>query len=200
MERDPKKRLSAFEMLHHPWVTGETASTNIMIGSDQKLNRFRKVRDNFRLVIYRTHQLTSLMQFKTRLQTQFFADAVGWSDEAIAEETRRRTSLIERSFHAFDGSDLKMRKLLSNRKHGLLASELGLGLDNEPRNEVQEVDNRAEMTMSDYQDLLSENMKQKYFPKGHVIYNEGDTGRSSEFALSLHCTSSYAHVVTSVLH
>ena len=57
MERDPKKRLSAFEMLHHPWVTGETASTNIMIGSDQRLNRFRKVRDIRRLVAYRTQQL-----------------------------------------------------------------------------------------------------------------------------------------------
>ena len=91
-----------------------------------------------------------------------------------------------------------MRKLLSNRKHGLLASEVLL--DNEPRNEVQEVDNRAEMTMSDYQDLLSENMKQRYFPKGHVIYNEGDTGKSSEFALPMDCTSNYAHIVISVLH
>ena len=32
------------------------------------------------------------------------------------------------------------------------------------------------MTMSDYSDLLSENMKQKYFPKGHYVYHEGEKG------------------------
>ena len=42
MERDAKRRLSAFEMLHHPWVTGETASTSVMAGSDKRLNKFRK--------------------------------------------------------------------------------------------------------------------------------------------------------------
>jgi serine/threonine protein kinase len=90
MHRDPKQRISAYEMLHHPWVTGETASTSIMAGSDRRLNKFRK--------------------FKTKVQTQFFADAVEWSDDAIVEETRRRTSLIERSFKAFDGSDVALKR------------------------------------------------------------------------------------------
>lgn len=155
MERNPKERLSAFEMLHHPWVTGETASTNIMAGSDKRLNKFRK--------------------FKTRLQTQFFADAVGWSDEAIpttmlAEETRRRTSLIERSFKAIDGSQLAVEKMLSSNS-GVLASEVVID-----SSDGDDDDGQGEMTMSDYHDLLSENMKQKYFPKGHIVYNEGDQG------------------------
>ncbi|KAL9187727.1 hypothetical protein ACHAXT_006105 [Thalassiosira profunda] len=156
MERNPKERLSAFEMLHHPWVTGETASTAVMAGSDKRLNRFRK--------------------FKTRLQTQFFADAVGWSDEAIpfdSDEARRRTSLIERSFRAIDGSDHAINKLLSSSgddKAGLLASEIHHGADDE------DVDDGKGMTMGDYHDLLSENMKQVYFPKGHVVYREGDQG------------------------
>lgn len=42
MERDPRRRLSAFEMLHHPWVTGEKASTDVMAGSDKRLNKFRR--------------------------------------------------------------------------------------------------------------------------------------------------------------
>jgi len=151
MERDPKKRLSAFEMLHHPWVTGETANTIIMAGSDARLNKFRK--------------------FKTRLQTQFFADAVGWSDEAIVnagteDETRRRTSLIERSFKAIDGSELMVEKLLSN----------GLGSEVVVDHSNGEKEQQEDMTMSDYHDLLSENMKQVHFKKGHVVYNEGDQG------------------------
>jgi serine/threonine protein kinase len=63
MERYPEQRLLAFEMLHHPWVTGETASTAKMAGSDRRLHRYRRI--------------------KTRLQTQLFANAVGWSDKAI---------------------------------------------------------------------------------------------------------------------
>ena len=135
MNRDPKHRLSAFEMLHHPWVTGETASTNIIAGSDARLSKFRK--------------------FKTKLQQKFFADVVEWSDEAIVDETRRRTSLIERSFKAFMSDDPSSTS--------------------EDNHCYEGVDEKS-MTMSDYHDLLSENMKQKYFPKGHVVYHEGDHG------------------------
>jgi len=167
MERNPKRRMSAFEMLHHPWVTGETASTDVMAGSDKRLNKFRK--------------------FKTRLQTQFFADAVGWSDEAIinpsaADETRRRTSLIERSFRTMDGSQLMVEKLLSSgsdddgTNDGVLASENIVEAHRRREGANDEDEDPEDMTMSDYHDLLSENMKQKYFPKGHVVYREGDQG------------------------
>lgn len=182
MERDPRKRLSAFEMLHHPWVTGETASTAKMAGSDKRLHRYRRI--------------------KTRLQTQFFADAVGWSDEAIhptsrsknathgdaSETTRRhRTSLIERSFRAIGGSEIHaIKKLLSSgggggddsggrHKTSASASEGKLIESVDGDGEDGEV-GVIDMTMSDYNDLLSENMKQKYFPKNHVVYNEGDIG------------------------
>ena len=159
MERNPKERLSAFEMLHHPWVTGKTASTNIMAGSDKRLDKFRK--------------------FKTRLQTQFFTDAVGWSDEAILtneDETRRRTSLIERSFKAIDGSEQARKKLLSSSTSnttnkvnpGVFASEAAPI----PSTEGNEDSDGNDMTMSDYHDLLSENMQQKYFPKGHIVYKQ----------------------------
>jgi serine/threonine protein kinase len=195
MERDPKKRLSAYDMLHHPWVTGVTASKRVMAGSDKRLIRYRRI--------------------KTRLQTQFFADAVGWSDEAIqtkprllsngssssggsnssssslmtngntdmvsSDDTsnrRLRTSLIERSFKAIGGNETDaIKRLLSNNdvdnddnKTSKLASEvIPIGNDDDGGDVI-------DMTMSDYNDLLSENMKQKYFPKGHVVYNEGDVG------------------------
>eukprot|EP00804_Cyclotella_cryptica_P005112 CCRYP_011544-RA/>CCRYP_011544-RA protein AED:0.07 eAED:0.07 QI:492/0.66/0.75/1/1/1/4/67/746 len=159
MHRDPKQRISAYEMLHHPWVTGETASTSIMAGSDRRLNKFRK--------------------FKTKVQTQFFADAVEWSDDAIVEETRRRTSLIERSFKAFDGSDMAMKRLIKETNPATAVSELVPPAELSSSSSDNYTDNpntNESMTMSDYSDLLSENMKQKYFPKGHFVYHEGDKG------------------------
>lgn len=74
--------------------------------------------------------------------------------------------MIERSFKAIDGSQLAEEKLLSSS--GVLASEVVIDSSDD--------DGDDEMTMNDYHGLLSENMKQKYFPKGHVIYKEGDEG------------------------
>jgi hypothetical protein len=186
MERDPRRRMSAQEMLHHPWVTGETASTRVMAGSDKRLDKFRR--------------------FKTRLQTQFFADAVGWSDEAIggggggrpgddggggeAAARGRRTSLIERSFKAIGGSEVDaIRKLLASGggggggSGGAATSSIGmLASEGAPMERAdgggggggEDGDGVIDMTMSDYNDLLSEDMKHHYFPKGHVVYNEGE--------------------------
>lgn len=41
MEPDPGKRMSAYGLLHHPWVRGETATTDKMEGSDKKLSNFQ---------------------------------------------------------------------------------------------------------------------------------------------------------------
>ena len=157
MERNPKDRLSAFEMLHHPWVTGEAASTNVIVGSDKRLNKFKR--------------------FKTKLQTQFFADAVGWADEAIVGETRRRTSLIERSFKGFDDDDFFMKKLAPLNR-GVLASEVLVdhGDDSDADNDVD-----AKLDFTEYNNLLAENMKQKYFPRGHIVYRQGTEGNHMYF-------------------
>eukprot|EP00804_Cyclotella_cryptica_P005120 CCRYP_011526-RB/>CCRYP_011526-RB protein AED:0.29 eAED:0.36 QI:0/0.25/0.2/1/0.75/0.6/5/0/458 len=164
MHRDPKQRVSPCEILHHPWVTGETASMSIMAGSDRRLNKFRK--------------------FKTKVQTQFFADAVEWSDDAIVEETRRRISLIERSFKAFDGSLMAMKRLIKETNPATAVSELVLSSELSSSSSDNYTDNpniNESMAMSDNSDLLSENMTQKYFPKGHVIYYKGDKGDHLNF-------------------
>mmetsp|Transcript_12946 Transcript_12946/g.21216 ORF Transcript_12946/g.21216 Transcript_12946/m.21216 type:complete len:824 (+) Transcript_12946:65-2536(+) len=159
MERNPKERLSAFEMLHHPWVTGEAASTNVIIGSDKRLNKFKK--------------------FKTKLQTQFFADAVGWADEAIGGETRRRTSLIERSFKEFDDNEFFTKKLIPLNR-GVLASEVLVSHDDDDDSDVDS-DGDAKLGFTEYSNLLAENMKQKYFPRGHIVYKQGTEGNHMYF-------------------
>jgi CRP-like cAMP-binding protein len=158
MERNPKERLSAYEMLHHPWVTGEAASTNVIVGSDKRLNKFKR--------------------FKTKLQTQFFADAVGWADEAIAGETRRRTSLIERSFKAFDDGSFLLQKLVPLNR-GVLASEVVV-VDHDDDSDADN-DENAKLGFTEYSNLLAENMKQKYFPRGHVVYRQGTEGNHMYF-------------------
>lgn len=71
--------------------------------------------------------------------------------------------MIERSFQSFD-----------LKKKGFLTE-----------GDLDDSDNTEEggpsLTMSDFSNLLSSNMKSLHFPKGHVIYNEGDIGHHMYF-------------------
>ncbi len=41
-DKNPKKRCSSADMVTHPWITGETASEDVIEKSDQKLRRFQE--------------------------------------------------------------------------------------------------------------------------------------------------------------
>jgi CRP-like cAMP-binding protein len=78
MNRDPAARSSALELLQNPWVLGEKASTQKMVGSDKRLNAYR--------------------EFKTKLEAKVFADMLTWSENNDPNDMAKRTSLIERFF------------------------------------------------------------------------------------------------------
>ena len=150
MNRDPAKRLTAMQMLQHPWVRGETAATDIMTGSNDiaaKLSKFKKL--------------------KSKLQAKFFETAVMESDDADPGDIRRKTSLIERSFQALDADQ---QGYLSLTKE-LLGDE-----DNEDTSNAA-----TTLSMSDFQNLLSTNIKHQHFPAGHIVYQEGDIGNHMYF-------------------
>lgn len=151
MNRDPKKRLSAYQMLQHPWVRGETATTAIIEGSDQRLSKFRV--------------------FKSRLQAKFFENAILMSDTSNANDAndKRKTSLIERSFKAFD----------SDKDGHVYAKEI-LGTDEENIKEIVEGEGPT-INISDYENLLTENMENKYYAAGHTIYQQGVKGHAMYF-------------------
>jgi serine/threonine protein kinase len=130
MNRDPKQRMTAEQMLEHPWVRGETATTDIIKGSAERLSKFRA--------------------FKTKLQARFFQDVVAWSDNE--DEMRKRTNLMEKSF---------------------------LALQYAPA--LEDMDKKGELNMNEFHNLLSENMKHRYFKKGHCVYKEGDVGNHMYF-------------------
>ena len=79
---DPEERITASEMLQHPWVTGETARKDKISGSDEKLKSFRV--------------------FKSRLEAKVFEDIISWAESAETDNVSKRTSLIERSFRKLD--------------------------------------------------------------------------------------------------
>ena len=74
LDPDPSKRLTAIQMLEHPWVKGETV---------------RKNQQTTRLA-------TNIRRFRTKLEAKFFEAAVLASDEDAT--TRRQKSLLQRGY------------------------------------------------------------------------------------------------------
>ena len=151
MNRDPNKRLTAYQMLQHPWVRGETATTAIIHGSDQRLSKFRL--------------------FKSRLQAKFFENVIRWSDQRNdpAKDNQRKAGLIESTFKAFDTDG-----------SGLLEANEILGTDDDNIKEIVEKGGPT-INISDYENVLSENMTNKYFKSGQTVYQEGKIGNAMYF-------------------
>eukprot|EP00567_Pseudictyota_dubia_P008976 CAMPEP_0197464882 /NCGR_PEP_ID=MMETSP1175-20131217/64250_1 /TAXON_ID=1003142 /ORGANISM="Triceratium dubium, Strain CCMP147" /LENGTH=1232 /DNA_ID=CAMNT_0043000885 /DNA_START=112 /DNA_END=3811 /DNA_ORIENTATION=- len=162
---NPETRLTAHEMLQHPWVLGRTASHDVIGGSAKRLSRFRK--------------------FETKVGRKVFEEFVNWSDDdARRDPAERSTGLFERAFMTLDKSGhgvLRPQDLEDYEDDGD-ADAAGSSLETAAAGAAsseEAVDVAAEeekLCLSGFSDLLGENMKQKFFPRGHVVYHEGDQG------------------------
>ena len=82
LDPNPKTRMTALEMLNHPWVKGETAKKGKITDSEKKLKGFRK--------------------YKSGLEAKVFASMVQFADTRDSEDAARKTSLLARSFQSID--------------------------------------------------------------------------------------------------
>jgi CRP-like cAMP-binding protein len=152
LQWDPNKRLTAQQLLDNPWVQGETARTSKMADSDKKLSTYRA--------------------FKSKLAAKVFADMVALSEEG--DEVNKRSSLLENAFHRLDPSNkgyVTPHDLQHIIQKSLPASDTAATV----------VGQDEQLSLSGFSDLLSDDMKDRYFPTGHMIYHEGDTGDNMFF-------------------
>ena len=148
MQPNPKKRLTAQEMLDHPWVRGETAAKGKIKGSDERLKKFRR--------------------YKSQLEAKVFQNMVEFSGDLATSDIHKKASLIEQSFRSLD----------PEHKGYITTKQLKL-LD--PETKADNTDDDTQLSLSGFSDLLSDNMKNRYFPSGHLIYREGDRGKCMYF-------------------
>jgi serine/threonine protein kinase len=194
LEWDPKKRITAAEMLQHPWVRGDTAKTDKISGSDKKLSKFRV--------------------FKSSLEAKVFADFVSAdTEDEPMDVVSKRTSLIERSFRKLDEEqkgkkpccsrgcmDALMAHTISCGNKGFITAKdlkrltgsSGLGADGDSAGKENEA-----LSLSEFSSLLSDNMKDRYFPRDHILFKEGEIGNSMVFVNSgkLEVTTKDGYVV-----
>uniref|UniRef100_A0A7S1BJJ1 cGMP-dependent protein kinase n=1 Tax=Corethron hystrix TaxID=216773 RepID=A0A7S1BJJ1_9STRA len=160
MNPDPTKRITAEQMLHHPWVRRGGASETIIEGSERRLERFQDLRH--------------------KLEAGIFAVMIeqgGKHDNAKNNPTK--ISLIERAFEVFD-----------QEGKGFVSSEdLGRVVKHTTRTEFSKQEQRdmlrastrdSNLSLSSFSKLLS-HLKEKYYARGATIFKEGDFGDSMYF-------------------
>ena len=143
MERDPKRRLTAEQLLENDWILGKTASVKLISGSDS------------RLAEYRRHQ--------TKVGTSIFKGLLSTADKHGGSEFAKRTSILEMAFRDLDP---KQRGYISTKELTGVTSFFAPD---------------ARLSLSEVQQLLSENMVSKYFKTGDTVYKEGQRGNAMFF-------------------
>eukprot|EP00985_Skeletonema_marinoi_P002396 scaffold1003_cov103-Skeletonema_marinoi.AAC.1 len=159
MEPDPKKRMTAYEMLHHPWVTGETAREEVIEDSVKRLKQVQRYKSGLEKSV-----IESLLSFSDQDDED--------SDVQLEPKDNKRTPLLER---AFDNIDKDKKGFLSKKDlKSLPTSQLMRRTTTNRESSREEGDDK--MSFTNFSDLVGENLKSVHFPRGHVIYNEDDDG------------------------
>lgn len=110
-------------------------------------------------------RLAAYRKYKTRIESTFFKTLLSQTDAIHRSKTTERVPVLEAAF----------RRLDTDRSGYLSTSELQAGDDDH---------DGTQLSLSDVSSLLSENMKNRYFPKGQVVYKEGESGDSMYFISS----------------
>ena len=152
MEPDPTKRMSAYELLHHPWVEGKTATTEKIEDSDKRLSKFQDLR--------------------YKLEASVFAVLVnqGHPTLTMSEAKRRNTatsgssgvSIMKSVFDVFDEDG---KGYVTGEDIGKVVTEhTGEVLKTHDANEFLKVGNQAsELSLSNFSNLFA-GMRHKHFP------------------------------------
>jgi CRP-like cAMP-binding protein len=154
MDPDPQKRMTAHDMLHHPWVTGETAREDVIEDSAERLKAIHKYKSGIEKRV-----IESLLSFQ---------DDESETEDRNVISSERRTSLLER---AFDQMDKDKKGYLSKEDLKSLPTTQ-LIRRNTKKGEVS-ADN---LSFNHFSDLVGQNIRSMHFPRGHVVYREDDEG------------------------
>ncbi len=170
-DKNPKKRCSSSDMVKHPWITGETASEDVIEKSDQKLRRFQEaVKEKLQGCLFSilvNH--AQLVYMGTTTEDSDVSQAVDVLKKAFAVFDKDSKGYLNQTdiIHAYEEAG-HMSGILSEEESEHLAKVLT----------TQE----TEMLGSaiDFDNLV-EQIDSVSYGKDEIIYKEGDTAKHLYF-------------------
>lgn len=151
MEPDPQKRMTAHDMLHHPWVIGETASEYVMEDSVKRLKQLHRYKSGIEKTV-----IENLLNFS--------------AEDSLDTLIDKQTSLLERAFDHID----KDKKGFLDRKDLKTFQTSPSGHIRRMKTNREEAEHK--MSFNHFSDLIGQNMRSVHFKKGQVVYKEDDEG------------------------
>ena len=189
MAPDPEARLTAREMLEHPWVTGDARKTK-MADSAIKLARFKDLRTKMEAgifaVLVKAGNKGSTMS-EAKVNSSETGKMGGAADVSAGDAP---ADIMKRAFEVFDNEgkgyvssgDLGRvvaaatgKPLSSNEQKDMLAAAASVSQSSAPKDDVGDG-----LSLSGFTALFGR-LKQRHFPRGHYIFRAGDPGDSMYF-------------------
>jgi len=171
-------RITADEMLQHPWIAGNEATTDIIQESNIKLSKFKDLRAIIEAGIF------SIMiehGNKDMVLSEYTPNMVYRDDRnAYGKSATPATSVLKRAFETFD----------KGGKGFVTADDVGSVVNEVTGQELSETDkkdmiaatsnNEPHLSLSDFSKICA-GLKQKHFPRGHILFRAGDEGDAMYF-------------------
>jgi len=200
MEKDPTKRISAYEMLQHPWVRGETASKEKIQDSDKRLSRFKDIRYKleagmFAVLVSQSHSDARLSEAKVRRSSSSRGNGIAKTltkpsamrvysddDEDDWRNNEGTVHIMQRAFQVFDAEGKGFVSVDDLERVATEQTDSKVSLD-DTQQYVQAASAANRLSLSQFNKLFS-NLAQKHYPRGHYIFHAGDLGDKMFFISS----------------
>jgi serine/threonine protein kinase len=189
LQPDAKDRITADEMLHHPWVTGDEAATDVMEKSQVKLKKFVDLRNILEAGIF-----SIMVEHGNRdMALSEYAPQLAYRDEVRGGKgASPATSVLKRAFEVFD----------EEGKGFVSADDLGRVVNQVTGKELTEREKEHMMAATNPETLKDHSttaaspsmglslskfskvcggLKHKHYPRGHIIFHAGDVGDAMYF-------------------
>eukprot|EP00560_Eucampia_antarctica_P001865 CAMPEP_0197841304 /NCGR_PEP_ID=MMETSP1437-20131217/46096_1 /TAXON_ID=49252 ORGANISM="Eucampia antarctica, Strain CCMP1452" /NCGR_SAMPLE_ID=MMETSP1437 /ASSEMBLY_ACC=CAM_ASM_001096 /LENGTH=877 /DNA_ID=CAMNT_0043451031 /DNA_START=75 /DNA_END=2708 /DNA_ORIENTATION=+ len=177
MTKDPKIRITADELLRHPWISGDEATTQKIEQSGEKLSKFKDLRAKleagiFAILVDSGNRQMPLTEYAP---TAYYND----KDDYDSKAGNSAAHIMKRAFEVFDAEG---KGFVNEADFGRVVN-LTTGAnpsESDQKDFLAVTGTKSGLTLSDFSKLFA-GIRHKHFQRGHIIFHTGDTGEAMYF-------------------